>query len=779
MSGRGRIFTQVLKYGVMCLTALLVVSAIYTSMLISERQGALRDVSRYNATWLVAQAALEVSRLTAVLAAFDGPDGEGSVDEVQLRLDIVANRVKILTEGDQGAFIRSRADLKATVAELENAVNFSTPIIESLKPHGSTAEVYAVFFPLLAKLNRLAASVHERGAELVTADLQNLGKLNRIFSALLAGLILCGFCLIAFARLSYKMLEAAHYQVHSLVSDLHVQNTRFDAALNNMSQGLCMGTGSFKLVVCNDRFREMFGLRQEVAPGTSMHDLYEAMAEHGKVSPEFVQRLIVKHTNLIAGGASARVLHEEQGRSLALMHEPMQDGGWVTTYEDITEQRRAEARVTFMADHDILTGLPNRLRFRDRLSQAIPNLGHSLTQLSVICLDLDGFKQINDSLGHPAGDSLLRMVAARLRNCTSERDVVARLGGDEFVVFCTASDRPLAIDVVAKRIIDTLGAPYDLDGQRITISASIGIAQTTDPAEDPDLLLKNADIALYKAKAGGRAAFRFFELTMETELRQRRLIERDLGSALENGELELLFQPSFGLRTRNLAGFEALLRWNHPTRGLISPEEFIPISEDTGMILQIGAWVLRQACAEAARWPEPKRVAVNLSAIQFETDLVAAVTDALKTSGLPPELLELEITETTLIKDNDRVLLTMQRLKELGVRTALDDFGTGYSALSYLRMFPFDKIKIDRAFVKDISEREDSRAIVASIVQLAAALGMTTTVEGVERASQVAALMETGCDEVQGFFFGHPEPARQLHHWFEQKLELVDHGLLT
>jgi diguanylate cyclase (GGDEF)-like protein len=755
------------------LTAFLIIGAVYTSTLILQRQMALREASRYNATWLVSQAALEVSRLTSALASFGDPGVETDVDDVRLRLDIVASRITTLTEGDQGQFIHSRGDLAETIAELREAVAFSTPIVAVLQPHGSTAAVYAAFVPLSPRMNHLAASVHERGAELVTADLRSLENLSWIFSGLLIGLILCSFGLIAFARWNYGMLAVAHGKVGGLVDDLHVQNDRFDAALNNMSQGLCMGTSDLTLVVGNDRFQELFGLPDAIIPGTAVRDLYQAMALSSAVSPEFALKLMTTHVSLIKDGLSVKVLHEAGERSLTLTHEPMPDGGWVTTFEDITEQRKAEARITFMANHDILTGLPNRLMFRDRLSEAISKLGKSFARLSVICLDLDRFKQINDSLGHPAGDSLLRIVAARLRRAVSENDVVARLGGDEFVVFCTGTDHPLAMAGVAERIIAALGDPYDLSGHRAVISASIGIAETTDPMADADLLLKNADLALYRAKADGRATYRFFEKAMEIELLQRQAIEMDLDSAMENRGLEVYYQPVLGLRARDVVGFEALLRWHHPERGLISPSEFIPIAEDTGLIMKIGAWVLDQACAEAARWPEPKKIAVNLSAIQFEADIVKTVSDALMKSGLAPELLELEITESVLLKDHQTVLLTMRRLRNLGVRIVLDDFGTGYSALSYLRMFPFNKLKIDRAFVIDICEREESRAIVTSIVQLAAALGMTTTAEGVETAAQAVALTAMGCDEGQGFFFGHPSPAGQVHRWFNRNLTLV------
>ena len=563
------------------LTAFLVVAAIYTSSLILQRQAALREVSRYNATWLVSQAALEVSRLTAALAAYGDPGTATDADEVQLRLDIVLNRVRILTEGDQGQFIQGRTDLRDTLSELDAAITFSTPIIDALRPGSSTAEVYAAFLPLLAKLNRLAASVHERGADLVTVDLQNLENLSWIFTGLLTSLILGSFGLIALTRWNYGMLVATHQKVSNLADDLHVQNARFDAALNNMSQGLCMGTADLALVVCNDRFRELFGLPEVVTPGTSVQDLYRAIAESGKVSLEFAQHLMAKQVGLIADSSSKTVLHEENARSLTLTHEPMRHGGWVTTYEDITERRIAEARISFMANHDILTGLPNKFLFREHLSEAISKLQKSPKQIAVLCVDLDRFKQINDSLGHSAGDSLLRIVAARLRHCISKTDVVARLGGDEFVIFCTAGDAGLVSATVANRIIDELGAPYDLGGQRAIISASVGIATTSDPSEDPDLLLKNADLALYKAKSGGKATFRFFEPSMATDLLHRRQIELDMGSALVDGAFVVHFQPVFSLRKLNLVGFEALLRWHHPERGLISPTEFIPIAEDT------------------------------------------------------------------------------------------------------------------------------------------------------------------------------------------------------
>ena len=424
------------------------------------------------------------------------------------------------------------------------------------------------------------------------------------------------------------------------------------------------------------------------------------------------------------------------------------------------------ARIFFLAHHDALTGLPNRLMFHERLEDALAQ-GGRWGGIALLCLDLDRFKQVNDTLGHPAGDMLLKAVAGRLRGCVRDGDVVARLGGDEFAVLqCGAGPTEYASDL-ARRIVETLGAPYDLGGGRAVIGASVGIAVATSAPCSADLLLRSADLALYRAKADGRGSFCLFESSMDEQMRARQAIERDLREALARNEFTMFYQPVFHLRDQRVSGFEALLRWRHPDRGLVSPAEFIPLAEELGLIVPVGEWALVQACADAATWPNEIRVAVNLSPVQFHSPgLVAAVRRALQTSGLPAHRLELEITESALLQDSKAVLATLHELRALGLRTALDDFGTGYSSLSYLRSFPFDKLKIDQSFIREVTHRPDCRAIVRSVLDLSRELGMTTTAEGVETEDQLDQLFRDGCTEVQGFLFDRPRPAADIRHWF-------------
>ncbi|MFC7739248.1 putative bifunctional diguanylate cyclase/phosphodiesterase [Roseomonas sp. GCM10028921] len=425
------------------------------------------------------------------------------------------------------------------------------------------------------------------------------------------------------------------------------------------------------------------------------------------------------------------------------------------------------ARISFMAHHDALTGLPNRLLFHDRLEEALEHWRQRRDGVALLCLDLDRFKQVNDTLGHPAGDMLLRVVAERLRECVREGDVVARLGGDEFaVLLCGANHREHAKEL-AQRIVKALGAAYDLDGHRAIVGASVGIAIATADLDSADVLLMSADMALYQAKTNGRGSFFFFESAMNEQVQARRAIELDLREALGRGEFEVHYQPVIGLQDQRTSGFEALIRWRHPRRGMISPAEFIPLAEELGLIVSIGEWVTAQACADAVKWPDHVKVAVNLSPVQFRSPgLVASVRRALERSGLPAHRLELEITESALLQDSEAVLASLHELRALGLRTALDDFGTGYSSLSYLRSFPFDKLKIDQSFVREMTQRADCLTIVTSVLGLARELGMATTAEGVETEEQLRHLREAGCTEVQGFLFDRPRPVADIARWF-------------
>ncbi|MDX3968053.1 MAG: EAL domain-containing protein [Bradyrhizobium sp.] len=435
--------------------------------------------------------------------------------------------------------------------------------------------------------------------------------------------------------------------------------------------------------------------------------------------------------------------------------------GYLVAVVDITERRKAEARIAHMAHHDGLTDLPNREHFQERLKQALGQADGK--RVGVLYMDLDLFKNINDSFGHPVGDRLLKQVAERLTTAVRGANLAARLGGDEFAVILAADVSPNEASACASLLIDMVKAPYDLDGQEMVIGASIGIALSPGDGTTPEELMRNADMALYRAKSDGGGVHRFFEREMDLQAQRRRDMELDLRRAFANGEFELHYQPLVSIASDRISGFESLLRWHHPDKGMISPAEFIPVAEDIGLIIQLGEWVLREACAEAIKWPAEVKVAVNLSPAQFRSrNLVQVVISALAQSGLSPTRLELEITESIFLAETDANLAILHQLRELGVGISMDDFGTGYSSLSYLRSFPFDKIKIDRSFVKDLAQRPDCGAIVRAISGLGRSLNITTTAEGVETEDQLDWLRAEGCNEVQGFLFSAARPAAEI-----------------
>ncbi len=551
---------------------------------------------------------------------------------------------------------------------------------------------------------------------------------------------------------------------------LEQTNLCFDADLNNMSQGLCLFDGSNRLRVANARFCQIYNLPPgQVRPGLPFRDLLQLSFAAGNHAGKSLDEFYAARLEFIARGEAATLFQElADGRVIAISHEPMDGGGWVVTYEDITQRRHAEAQINFMARHDALTRLPNRVVFRERLEQAVAQLGRGVN-FAALCLDLDHFKTVNDTMGHPAGDALLRAVADRLSACVRETDTVARLGGGEFAILQVGLDRPEEAGELARRIVDVLAAPYGIDGQQVAIGASVGIAVAPGDATGCDALLRNADLALYRAKLEGRGTYCFFEPEMDRERQARQAVEFDLRNASFDGELVLFYQPLVNLADDSICGVEALLRWIHPTRGMISPAEFIPVAEETGLIVGIGEWVIQRACTEAVQWPDRIKVAVNVSPCQFKSPrLVQVVTDALARSGLPARRLELEITESVLMRDNDETLATLHRLRGLGVRISMDDFGTGFSSLSSLHSFPFDKIKIDQSFVRDLATKTDSGAIVRAIAGLGSSLGMRTTAEGVETKAQLARVRAEGCTEVQGYLFSRPVPARSIPGLIEQ-----------
>ena len=430
---------------------------------------------------------------------------------------------------------------------------------------------------------------------------------------------------------------------------------------------------------------------------------------------------------------------------------------------DVTERKQAEARIAYMAHHDALTGLPNRVRFNDCLDEALARQQRNGESVAVHCLDLDHFKSVNDTLGHPVGDRLLQQVAERLGRCLRKSDVVARLGGDEFAVVQTPIAGPAQASALASRLIEVVGEPFDLDGNEVIVGASVGIAIAPQDGDAPEALLRNADMALYRAKSDGRGTSHFFEPEMDRLLQARRMLELDLRKAFVQSEFELFYQPLVNVRSGQVIGFEALIRWRHPERGTVSPIEFIPLAEEIGLIVPLGEWILREACRQAATWPSDIHVAVNLSPVQFRNrGVVQAVLTALGYSGLAPHRLELEITESVLLGETEANISILHQLRGLGVRIAMDDFGTGYSSLSYLRSFPFDKIKIDRSFVREMVDRPDCVAIVRAVAGLGASLGIATTAEGVETVEQLDRVRAEGCTEVQGYLFSAPRPASEL-----------------
>ena len=559
-------------------------------------------------------------------------------------------------------------------------------------------------------------------------------------------------------------LSEARTRLAQSEAEIRLQFERLDAALNNMSQGLCMFDSDQRLLVWNRRFLAIFGLAPELLrPGMPARELIELTAGGSEIFRESADEIFAENERRWSEGTSSVFLRElTDGRAISIMHEPIASGGWLTTYEDITERRRAEAKISHMARHDALTNLPNRVLFREHMEESLGRLRRD-ESLAVLCLDLDRFKHVNDTLGHPVGDDLLQAVAVRLLGCVRESDVVARLGGDEFAVVQIGCNQPAEAAQLAARIIDVLSAPYDLKNHHVVVGASIGVAVTPTDGSDPDQLLKSADLALYRAKADGRGTYRFFEPAMDARAQTRRLLETELRTALRDGEFELYYQPIVQLGTDEIAAFEALVRWNHPRRGMVAPLDFISVAEESGLIVRLGAWVLRNACAEAATWSKPVRVAVNLSPMQFKSpELAQTVFSAIAASGLAPDRLELEITESALLQDTEATLATLHQLRSFGVRIAMDDFGTGYSSLSYLRSFPFDKIKIDRSFIHELSTRGDCQAIVRAVTGLGSSLGIATTAEGVETHEQLKLLRREGCTEVQGYLFSPPRPAAEV-----------------
>jgi diguanylate cyclase (GGDEF)-like protein len=552
-------------------------------------------------------------------------------------------------------------------------------------------------------------------------------------------------------------------------TEIALINTRFDAALSNLSQGICMFDGDKRLVVWNERYAELYQLPRALLAVGTPHDAIIADRVSrgilkGETSDAAARTKIAALGQLPTATGSSRVDEFTDGRLIQVTRQPMADGGWVATHEDITERRRAEVEIAHLARHDTLTGVANRALFNEKLAEASKRHERYGDGFTVLMLDLDKFKAVNDTLGHPAGDQLLIEVARRLKAALRETDVLARLGGDEFAIIGDGgSDQHDGAIALALRIIGAIAQPFDLNGHAAQVGTSIGIALAPAHGFDPDELLQKADLALYDAKANGRNDFRLFRDDLAVAAGAQKSAENELRDAIAREEFELHYQPVIDAKTRRLCGAEALVRWRHPSKGLIGPDHFIPLAEATGLIVPLGNWILLQACRDAAAWPDPITVAVNISAVQFsKNNLFDIVLCALVETGLSPQRLELEITETARLESQEAHLTTMRQLRNLGICIALDDFGTGYSSINYLTSFPFDKIKIDKSFTRGCLNQRDCKAVVSSVMSLARGLDITTTAEGVETEEQYAYLRSIGVDLVQGFLFGRPAPVAEL-----------------
>ena len=775
----------------------LIAAAVNVSAMIGTRQAELKLASRCEVCSAASRVEREFARLEQRIAAALVPLAVAGPQDVRLRLDMLDDAVAALSRAPARAFIETDPGAAETVARLETALRSMAPLLDRIGTPDVGEAALAALAPLDFDLSRLVAQADRFGVARVDAAQAELTRLYRIFTSVLAGLFAFGAALLGLVGWHNRQLglardgqersatalvaaseelaranaeiTAVNEQLQSRNAaldrrdrDLTLQNRRFDAALNNMTQALCMVDAGDRLVVYNRRFAEFFGLALAPLPGLLFADLLGLAA-----GPQLAEIAARQRALAVEGGESGFVQEIEAlpgapapmgRRSLAVSHRPMRDGGWLATYEDVTERRQAESRIAFLARHDALTGLCNRTFFAEQFDAMMAEAARRGTLALVLLLDIDGFGEVNERHGDAFGDALLREIGRRITAAMGDA-VVARVGGDEFAV--VAFGQADAAEPLAERLRAALVAPAPAGGTEVAVGFSLGHAAAPRDGDTADAATKAAELALASAKDAGGGVARGFVPDMDIARRARRTLEADLRQALPNGEFELYFQPLVNARRVEITGFEALLRWHHPTRGLVSPAEFIPVAEETGLIGEIGRWALGVACNEAALWPEHLTVAVNLSPSQFRLmDLVDTVDRALAGSGLAPNRLEIEITETVQLEDGTLDLL--HALRARGIRIAMDDFGTGYSSLSYLRRFPFDKIKIDQGFVRDLASRPECVEIVRSMASLGTGLGMTTTAEGVETAEQFSQLQAAGCDQVQGYHFGRPLPVGQL-----------------
>ncbi len=760
----------------MVIAAMFVTVAIYGANLLSRHSHPSDQARVVSAALILNEAVGAFEELRGSARAVVTNGQPTARDELRHRLQDATRRVETLNHATLRDVIPDATALEPLSRQLRDAIAGADAYLTGRGDAAALTILLNTLRQATPELIRMATRLHT-AVQASSQERQRGAQHDHwMLVGILVALVGSGFFLMVMLARHSRLLSSAHGEMDVLVDhlretgkELRTQNARFEAALTNMSQALCVVDSNQCLVVCNARLNELFGLtEQDTRPGTPVARMFAAIPAAGLLDQAAIDAIQAEQRQLIAANHAGGFTHETQdGRALAVSHQPMPGGGWVATYEDVTDLRQAEARIRFMARHDGLTGLPNRAALIERL---VTMLRHPRRDedLAILTLNLDHFRTINDALGHDAGDRVLQAAADRLRQAVRESDVVARIGNDEFVILQLSDQHPADAEALARRLLEALGPPFLIDRQRLSVTASIGIAIATEADTDPNLLLTHADTSLDRAKAEGRDTYRFFDPEIDARIQARRSMEHELREAMARGEFILLYQPIWDLATDRVIGFEALLRWMHPERGMISPGDFIPLAEELGLIGTIGAWVIGRACQDSARWPEAYSVSVNLSAAQFQGNRLEAIIDqAVAHAGLSPRRLILEITESVLLHNDPQIVATLHRLRARGIRIALDDFGTGYSSLSYLVSFPFDKLKIDQSFVREMTTRPECRTIVNSIVSLASQLGITTTAEGVETAEHLAQIRAAGCADAQGFYFSEPEPESAIRRWFE------------
>jgi diguanylate cyclase (GGDEF)-like protein/PAS domain S-box-containing protein len=624
----------------------------------------------------------------------------------------------------------------------------------------STIALMAAFMVAWTLSGRIVRPIQQLGKDASMLAAGELGHRSVIRAQDEVGDLATSFNLMA------ESLEQRHEEAKRSSDEIRQAKDALAALIENAPVPIVVKElKALQFILVNQAYEKFMGISRAELIGKTAYDLFppddaDKVVEYDKRALQLDERIISGEFQVHTPNNGVRIVTTTRlvvrGTDNTVQH-------LMAVIEDVTDRKRADEQIFHLAHHDALTGLPNRVQYYERLDQELKRVGRG-EHLAVLCLDLDHFKNINDTLGHSIGDELLMTVTDRLRGCVRETDTIARLGGDEFAIIQTAIERPLDASTLADRIQEAMRVPFDLDGLQAVTNVSIGISLAPTNAITPNELMKQADMALYRAKAAGRNTYRFFEPEMDASMKARRRIESDLRNAVVNGGLELHYQPVVDLQDNVIVGMEALVRWRHLERGMLSPVEFISVAEETGLIVPLGEWVLRQACSDAAKWPGDIKVAVNLSPAQFkDRNLMQVVIAALAASALSPRRLELEITEELLLQDDDNTLARLHQLRELGVQIVMDDFGTGYSSLNYLRRFPLDKIKIDQAFIGDLSDgNEVSMAIVQAVVGLAKVLKARTTAEGVETEEQLTLVRAAGCTEMQGYLFSPPRPVEEL-----------------